>query len=282
MRIFNVIPINPVDEYRSDYSTGFMIFLFGAFLYYFLKIYDESRNAALIAQLESIESKDNILHIVAHDLRNTIGGSIGCIELIKEKLEQGNTQKTLELLDLIDKGAKDSMTIVNDILESASLISQTQSVSFGTTSITPVISSTIEHYRPIARQKHISINFSSHDTDTALSVNIDMVKRIIGNLLSNAIKFSRTGGMIEITTRKIPKAFTITIKDNGIGIPENLRNKIFNKYTIAGRMGTSGEISTGLGMYIVKSLLDIHKASITVDSEENVGTTFTIEFPLAG
>ncbi|NLD92958.1 MAG: HAMP domain-containing histidine kinase [Fibrobacter sp.] len=282
LRIFDVIPMNSVDENRLNYSTGFIIFLFGGFLYYFLKIYDESRNAALIAQLESIESKDNILHIVAHDLRNTIGSSISCVELIEDKLQQGDTEKALEFLQLISKGAKDSMTIVNDILESASLVNQSQSVTFVTTSIVPVISGTIEHYRPIARQKHISINLSPQDTDTVLSVNVDMIKRIIGNLLSNAIKFSRTGGTIEITTKKSVKTFTVTIKDNGIGIPEKLKGKIFNKYTVAGRVGTSGELSTGLGMYIVKSLLDIHKASISVNSEEHVGTTFTIEFPLAG
>lgn len=282
MRIFNVIPFNPIHELRLDYSTGFIIFLSVAFLYYFLRIYDETRNAALIAQLESIESKDNILHVVAHDLRNTIGGSISCIELIKEKLKQGDTAKALEFLDLINKGAKDSMTIVNDILESASLITQTQSVTFVTTSITPLISSTIEHYRPIARQKHISINFTFNDSDTSINVNTDMIKRIFGNLLSNAIKFSRTGGIIEITTLKSLKTFIVTIKDTGIGIPEKLKGKIFNKYTVAGRIGTSGEQSTGLGMYIVKSLLEIHKASISVDSKENVGTTFTVEFPLVG
>jgi signal transduction histidine kinase len=281
IRIINVIPVNPFHESGLNYSTGFIIFLSVSFFYYTLKIYDESRNAALIAQLESIESKDNILHIVAHDLRNSIGGNISCIELIKEKLEQGNTENALELLDLINKGSKDSLVIVNDILESASLINQSQSVSFTTTSIIPVISSTIEHYRPIARQKHISINFLPHDTDTLLSVNSDMIKRIIGNLLSNAIKFSRTGGCVELTTRKYPNVFTVSIKDNGIGIPEDLKSKIFNKYTVAGRIGTSGEFSTGLGMYIVKRLLDIHNASITVNSEENVGTTFTIEFPFS-
>jgi signal transduction histidine kinase len=282
LRITNVMPINPTHELRLNYSTGFIIFLSVAFFYYFLKIYDETRNAALIAQLESIESKDNILHIVAHDLRNTIGGCIGCIELIQENLQERNTDKIPELLSLMNKGANDSMLIVNEILESASLVSKIQSVTFVTTSITPIISETIEHYSPIARQKHLSINFLPHDADTLLSVNSAMIKRIFGNLLSNAIKFSKHGGVIELTTKKYPNVFRVTIKDNGIGIPEKLKKKIFNKYTVAGRVGTSGEVSTGLGMYIVKSLLDTHNASISVDSEENVGTTFTIEFPVAG
>jgi signal transduction histidine kinase len=282
LRILDVFQVDPIHESRLNYSTGFIIVLSVSFFYYFLKIYDESRNAALIARLESIESKDNILHIVAHDLRNSIGGSIGCIELIKEKLQRGDTEKALEFLELINKSAKDSLTIVNDILESASLMNQTQSVTFVAASISPVLSGTIDQYRPIARQKHISINYLPHDADTILTVNIDMIKRIVGNLLSNAIKFSRTGGSIELITKKYPGVFTVSIKDNGIGIPDDLKSKIFNKYTVAGRLGTSGEFSTGLGMYIVKSLLDIHKASITVNSEENVGTTFTIEFPLAG
>jgi two-component system sensor histidine kinase VicK len=105
-----------------------------------------------------------------------------------------------------------------------------------------------------------------------------MIKRVFGNLLSNAIKFTRPGGFIEVSVKTVAEKVVVSFRDNGIGIPETLIGKIFNKYTTAGRKGTEGESSTGLGMHIVKTLLDLHKAQIKVESKEMVGTTFVIEF----
>jgi two-component system sensor histidine kinase VicK len=249
------------------------------FLFYFLRIYDQSRNEAIAAKLSSLESKDNILHVVAHDLRNALSGSFSIIPVFKESLEERNIEECSSYLDIIEKSTTSSLAIVNEILESATLFAETKDIVFIKESVSRILNETIQQYRPAAAKKKISITFFQCQPDCFFKINVSMINRIFGNLLSNAIKFTRNGGTIEIRVSMAAEKIIIRVKDDGIGIPQELLPKIFNKYTTAGRKGTNGESSTGLGMYIVQNLLALHKATIHVESQVNVGTTFMIEFP---
>ena len=115
-----------------------------------------------------------------------------------------------------------------------------------------------------------------------LYANSDEVKfmQIVQNILSNAVKFTPAEGTIEVVVQKMEKSFTVSVSDSGIGIPEDLKSKIFDKYTSAGRPGLNGERSTAMGLYIVGKLVAILNGKISVESEEGVGTRFTILFPI--
>ncbi|MCM8530541.1 MAG: ATP-binding protein [Lentisphaeraceae bacterium] len=106
-------------------------------------------------------------------------------------------------------------------------------------------------------------------------------KRIFLNLLSNAIKFTPSSGDISMSIVEQGEKALITISDSGIGIPKEMIPKLFDKYTEASRSGTDGEASTGLGMSIVKELIESNKGTITVESSEDEGTTFSLLFPCA-
>ena len=109
------------------------------------------------------------------------------------------------------------------------------------------------------------------------------------NLISNSVKFTKEGGVIEVTLSKVKnldfsdsniKSYAqIQFKDNGIGIPEDKIQGLFNRFTTAGRVGISGEVSSGLGLSIVKRLVELHNGMISVESKENIGTTFKILIP---
>jgi two-component system sensor histidine kinase VicK len=102
---------------------------------------------------------------------------------------------------------------------------------------------------------------------------------VLENLISNAVKFTQPTGQVSIILKKKGKNTLLQIKDTGIGIPESLQATIFQKFTKAGRNGTAGEPTTGLGLYIVKQIIEKHQGTIQVESQENVGTTFIIELP---
>jgi two-component system sensor histidine kinase VicK len=113
---------------------------------------------------------------------------------------------------------------------------------------------------------------------------IDVTKfsQIIGNLVSNAIKFTEEGGQVRVEIGSSPtdsSQLQLQIIDSGMGIPKDLMPKLFEKFG-AQRLGTKGEKGTGLGMPLVKRYVDLHHGSITVDSMEKIGTTFTIRIPL--
>ena len=113
-----------------------------------------------------------------------------------------------------------------------------------------------------------------------VNINTDKFTRVIDNILTNALKFTPLGGKININISKSNTIALLKIEDNGIGIPLHLQALIFDKFTTAGRRGTSGEKSLGLGMSICKKIVALHQGKIWFESKDNTGTTFFIELPL--
>ena len=103
--------------------------------------------------------------------------------------------------------------------------------------------------------------------------------QVIINLISNAQKFTGDDGKIEVVVEADEKEVIIQIQDNGIGIPKDLQPFLFDKFTRARRQGLKGEPSIGLGMSIIKTIIEWHEGSITFKSTEGKGTTFTIKIP---
>jgi two-component system sensor histidine kinase VicK len=115
-----------------------------------------------------------------------------------------------------------------------------------------------------------------------INLNQNKFSRVLNNLLGNAIKFSHRKQQILVSADVQTERGTIIIKvqDSGIGIPEDLKSMIFDKFTKAGRKGTEGEKSLGLGMSIVKRIVELHNGRIWMESKENIGTTIFIELNL--
>jgi len=103
----------------------------------------------------------------------------------------------------------------------------------------------------------------------------------INNLISNALKFTPDGGNIDLFVKENKEDIIISITDNGIGIPAKYHTTLFDKFSKARRPGLKGEPSTGLGMSIIKTIIEWHGGQIWFDSEENKGTTFYIRLPRA-
>ncbi|MBK7427455.1 MAG: ATP-binding protein [Saprospiraceae bacterium] len=103
---------------------------------------------------------------------------------------------------------------------------------------------------------------------------------MFNNLIANAIKFSPENSEIQISLKKSGQTAICKIKDQGIGIPEEIKHQIFDLFTEAKRSGTSGEQSFGLGLAISKQIIESHQGKIWFESEEDEGTTFFIELPL--
>jgi two-component system sensor histidine kinase VicK len=127
------------------------------------------------------------------------------------------------------------------------------------------------------------MTFELFSSDPSIYVEIDEVKfiQVITNLISNAIKFTQDDGRITVRVEDKEDSGTllITVEDNGIGIPKKYHASLFDKFTKARRPGLRHEPSVGLGMSIIKTIVEWHKGRIWFESEENKGTTFYIEIP---
>jgi signal transduction histidine kinase len=222
---------------------------------------------------QSSREKDRILRTVAHDLRNPLGGIASLTALMAEESEYTDEQK--ELINLIKETSNNSLELINEILDATDDISAKSAKKKEPVEINALISQSIELLRFKAAEKHQEIRF---ETTEPIELNIirEQIWRVLSNLITNAIKFSTDGGLIQVTVIDEGKTIKIAVADNGIGIPDNLKEVIFNMFTDAKRPGTAGERSFGLGLSICRQIVESHKGKIWFESDGSTGTTFYI------
>jgi two-component system sensor histidine kinase VicK len=147
--------------------------------------------------------------------------------------------------------------------------------------INSLVSNSVELLRFKAAEKGQKILLDALERQQELYISREKIWRVISNLISNAIKFSPTGGTIQVKVAEVNTKIIIAVKDNGIGIPDKLKDQVFNMFTSAQRPGTSGEKSFGLGLSICRQIMEKHHGRIWFESDTNIGTTFFISLPLS-
>ncbi len=250
----------------------------GKVLYAIAQLQDiTSRKAAEQKLVSIINQKDRITAAVAHDLRNPISSIVSLNQMYSSA---ENEDEREEISGLINEACYKSLDIIKDLLE----ISQLEDESFKLDSlkldIVDLIQKSIRILDSAIEKKNISIDLQHPENRIICDVNPQKMSRVFDNLLSNAIKFSRENAKISIRVYSNKEhKIIIEIEDYGIGIPKNLQAVIFDKFSKARRIGLGGETSTGLGMSIVKQIVELHKGKISLKSTEGKGTCFTIELP---
>ncbi|MFD0794097.1 ATP-binding protein [Mucilaginibacter litoreus] len=224
----------------------------------------------------SSQEKDRILRTVAHDLRNPIGGIASLTTIMAE---DDYTDEQKEMINLVKETSLNSLELINEILEATNLNSV--ELNLENIDINSLVSNSVELLRFKAAEKGQIILLETLDKPCELYISREKIWRVISNLISNAIKFSPTGGSIFVKVAEVGPKVVIAVKDNGIGIPDNLKDKVFNMFTSAQRPGTAGEKSFGLGLSICRQIIEKHHGKIWFESNQDSGTTFFVSLPAA-
>ena len=176
--------------------------------------------------------------------------------------------------------------IITDTRELHALGTGKKDITLALTNVESIIQSTICDYSYLAEDKQIDLVFEN-SISRGRSILVDpnsFQNNVLSNIISNAVKFSSPDGQIKISTFQRDKSIVISIKDNGVGIPKEIQDKIFDVAAPTSRKGTMGEADTGFGLPIVKMFMDLYNATIhvdsyTVDERDDHGTTFELIFP---
>lgn len=233
--------------------------------------------AKLIAE-ENANLKSQFVSTVTHEIRTPLYGIIGLIELlVMEHKEFKNNQKMKSL----NFSANYLLMLINDILQTNKLESRNAIIDYNRFSLDKVFKKVISSLQYLAKQNQNKVVLNI-ENDFPKFVYGDKTKfvQIIMNLIANSLKFT-TNGLIEIDVKTVNKTeenidIQIIIRDNGIGINENEQKLIFNKFIQLNRKQTDYQ-GTGLGLYIVKSLVEILNGKINLESKENIGTAVFLE-----
>ncbi|WP_078125046.1 PAS domain-containing sensor histidine kinase [Leptospira alexanderi] len=224
-----------------------------------------------------IKNKNRLLTTVVHDLKNPINGILSLIELLKE---QTDNQNSTGLLNMISRAANKSLNIVQDLLQIAEMENENFKLKTEKTNLNYLIESLVKQNCPEAENKKIKLHTRQEINPLPVKIELLKFQRVLENLISNSLKFTKEGGEILIHSYTQNNKAMMIVKDTGIGIPYGLQSSIFDQFTKARRQGLKGEETTGLGMFIVKVIVELHKGKITLESEEGLGTKFIVEIPL--
>jgi PAS domain S-box-containing protein len=229
------------------------------------------------------DAKDEFVSTVSHELRTPLTSIIGSIELLEDGMAGDLSPQQKQMVDVIERNAERLLAMANDLLTLASY----ESAAAPTTHLEPL------DLRSVVKASHASVTglLSSRDLDLRDDLPSEPVvvegesvylERAVTNLLSNAIKFTRDGG--RITTRLTANGdghCRLSVSDTGVGIPEDEIQDVFVRFFRSSNVRADAIQGTGLGLPIVRSIVERHHGHIDVHSNQGQGTTFTITLPLA-
>jgi two-component system, OmpR family, sensor histidine kinase VicK len=223
--------------------------------------------------------KNSLLEILSHDLSGPLATIQGMSALVKSKYEKSAKEDVGEFIEIIHDTAKRGMKLIREFVNQEALESSEIVVYKERHDLVAKIKDIIEEFKRM--ETPLSKQFGFVASHPSIYAEVDEVKflQIIHNLISNSIKFTPDHGVINTTIEERKDKILLTVADNGIGIPRDIQPYLFDKFTKARRPGLRGEQTTGLGMSIIKTLVELHQGRIWFESEENKGATFYIEIP---
>ncbi|NCQ11746.1 MAG: sensor histidine kinase [Bacteroidetes bacterium] len=222
----------------------------------------------------SIEQNAHFLKVVAHDLRNPISGIVGFSDLLKSDLPKNDI---LKIATIIGKTSSDALQIIEDLLFNQSLET---SKTLERIDLKDLIQYSVSVAKFKADEKQITLNVELDVFEAEVLIHRDSIWRVLNNLIDNAIKFSHSNASVEIILSRNNDEVQVSVKDFGIGIPEELKELLFENNPIKMRSGTSGEESNGLGLILCKKLVEESNGKLWFESEIGQGSTFCASFPI--
>lgn len=230
--------------------------------------------------LELNEEKNEFLGIAAHDLKNPLTAVSAFAEIIKTDKELPDVQRE-DFLDEIIKASGRMFAIVKNLLDVNVIEQGKLNTTLESVSVKKVIGELIAQFSESAAKKNIKIVQTYFDYEPTVLADYNLMLQVMQNIISNAIKFSPSDRNIFLNTRKNenPGMLDIIIKDEGPGFTEQDKKKVFQKFARLSARPTGGEHSTGLGLSIVKKLVEMMNGSIHLESEAGAGAEFIITLP---
>lgn len=223
-----------------------------------------------------MRTKDEFLSVCSHDIRSPLSSILGNIELLQEA---GNLSKEQheQLRDVYDSGTY-IHDLINNLLDIGKMNAGKYVFKKKVVPVQTLLQSALRIYLKQAQAKNIDLQCKISEANIAALGDKTALQRVVNNLLSNAIKYTHKGSVL-IEAYRENKWLCLKVQDTGMGIAPSSIPGLFDRYTSASHEGTAGEESTGLGMSIVKEIVEGHEGCIEVDSTVGQGTSFIVKLP---
>lgn len=221
--------------------------------------------------------KSKLINIAVHDLKSPLQSILGFQELLKEKA--GNDEEAHEMIETIFRSSKKMLCIVDETLATASAELNEMIIKKSVYNVSSIVKEVVNPNKVRANQK-LQVIHTNLDRSIYAEFDRELICRALDNLVSNAIKYSEFNKNIWVDMYKENKSIKITVADEGPGISEEGKTKLFQEFQTIGSVPTGGETSSGYGLFLAKDILVKHGGDIKVESEVGKGSKFIVELPL--
>lgn len=229
--------------------------------------------------VELNQQKNRFLGIAAHDLRNPLTSIRGLSEILLSEAAGSLNEEQREYLAVVHSASSGMLTLVNNLLDVSVIESGKLELERNCGSLKSLIEERIRIHKVLAKEKNISMIEELTDTGQS-DFDSSKIAQVVDNLLSNAIKFSPSDSMIYITLSRQDNIPTVSVRDEGPGIPASDQETMFGEFHRLKAKPTGGEKSTGLGLAIVKKIVEAHGGTLNVKSQVGVGTELSFTLPI--
>ena len=224
-------------------------------------------------KLKEIDSlKSRFFTNISHEFRTPLTLISGPAEQLEQKLEGEDAKK----INSIKTNTKRLLKLVNQILELAELESQAHVLKLQKLPVRPFIQQIVESFEPMAESRNISFTYYINCSQLSVYLDQESIEKVIVNLLSNAFKYTDDNGSIQLKVSCNSDWFEVSVEDNGIGIGEEEQKHIFDMFYYT---ESDQSVSSGIGLSLVSALVKSHCGSINVESQKEVGSTFSVSIP---
>jgi PAS domain S-box-containing protein len=250
------------------------------------KLVDEERARVLqlehAARNEAEEAnriKDEFLATLSHELRTPLTAMLGWLGMMRSKSLDAAT--SAYAFEAIERNARMQAQLIEDLVDVSRIVSGKLKLDSRPMDLTPVVHAAIDAVRPAADAKQISIQVTSDPFIGPVTGDPDRLQQVIWNLLSNAVKFTPPQGSVNVQVRQSASSAQIVVSDSGIGIAPEFLPHVFERFRQADSTATRAHGGLGLGLAIVRHLIELHGGTVTAESDGvNQGARFTLDLPL--
>lgn len=232
------------------------------------------------AELERLNDlKNKFLGMAAHDMRNPLGVIFSYAEYLREETGENLNESQRWMLEVIQQSANFMLGLIDDLLDISKIESGKLELNKSIIDLTQNLEHWVKINSALAERKAIQLQLFTINEEVLVEVDIRKLEQVFNNLVSNAIKFSNPGSNIRITLSTTHDNVILSVKDQGVGMTAEQMALLFKPFSRIASEGTAGEKCTGLGLSIVKRIVEGHNGLIEVSSEPGMGSEFKVILP---
>jgi PAS domain S-box-containing protein len=239
----------------------------------------QAEEARRVAE-EASTAKDEFLATISHELRTPITAILGWTRMLV--LGQLSPERQEKAFETIDRNARSQAQLIEDLLDVSRIISGKLRVDFKAVDLSSVIAAAVEALRPAAEAKRIRIDSIYRSGSCRIVGDAERLQQVVWNLLSNAVKFTPRHGVVQVEMLRVESQVEIRVIDNGVGISPDFLPRVFDRFSQADSSITRSRGGLGMGLAIVKSLVELHGGVVSVSSPgEGKGSMFVVKLPIS-